>query len=256
MVVTREQLGSALLSDPTIRPRPGEQRRDAGETRLARADEIRVVTTRTSPSIPSLRAKRLVDVVVATSVLVLGLPIFVVIYLAVRLTSRGPAFYSCERVGRDGRPFRCLKFRTMVANADQSLLLILRESSALTQEFEQHFKLRRDPRVTRVGRVLRRISLDELPQFWNVLTGDMSVVGWRPVVSDEVPRYGNAFRLVSSLRPGITGLWQVSGRNDVSYDERVRLDVEYAMRPSLWADVSIMWRTAAQLLRWWDNGAY
>ncbi len=181
---------------------------------------------------------------------------FVVICLAVKLTSRGSAFYSCERIGRNGRPFRCLKFRTMVADADESLRLILRASPALTEEFERHFKLCRDPRVTRVGRVLRRISLDELPQFWNVLTGDMSVVGWRPIVTDEVPRYGDAFPFVSSLRPGITGLWQVSGRNDVSYDERVRLDVEYRTRPSLRADVSIMGRTVAQLLRWWDNGAY
>jgi lipopolysaccharide/colanic/teichoic acid biosynthesis glycosyltransferase len=149
-----------------------------------------------------------------------------------------------------------LKFRTMVADADESLRLILRESSALTEEFEQSFKLCRDPRVTRVGRVLRRISLDELPQFWNVLTGEMSVVGWRPIVSDEVARYGDVFPLVSSLRPGITGLWQVSGRNDVSYDERVRLDVEYRMRPSLQSDVSIMGRTIAQLLQWRTNGAY
>jgi lipopolysaccharide/colanic/teichoic acid biosynthesis glycosyltransferase len=132
----------------------------------------------------------------------------------------------------------------------------LRASPALTEEFERTFKLCRDPRVTPVGRVIRRISLDELPQFWNVLTGDMSVVGWRPIVSDEVPRYGEAFPLVSSLRPGITGLWQVSGRNDVSYDERVRLDVEYRMRPSLRADASIVWRTVKQQLRWWDNGAY
>jgi lipopolysaccharide/colanic/teichoic acid biosynthesis glycosyltransferase len=144
----------------------------------------------------------------------------------------------------------------MVADADRALLLMLRDSSALSEEFERGFKLCRDPRVTRVGRVLRRISFDELPQFWNVLTGDMSVVGWRPIVRDEIPRYGAAFPFVASLRPGLTGLWQVSGRNDVTYDERVRLDVEYRTRPSLWADLTIMWRTAVQQLRWWDNGAY
>ena len=226
------------------------------ESHSDRRNERRVVPTVPTPSTRFLRSKRVVDVIVATSVLVLGIPVFVVICLAVKLTSRGSAFYSCERVGRNGRPFRCLKFRTMVPNADESLRLILRESSALTEEFEQSFKLCRDPRVTRVGRVLRRISLDELPQFWNVLTGEMSVVGWRPIVSAEVARYGDAFPLVSSLRPGITGLWQVSGRNDVTYDERVRLDVEYRTRPSLQADVSIMWHTIRQLLRWWDNGAY
>jgi lipopolysaccharide/colanic/teichoic acid biosynthesis glycosyltransferase len=215
-----------------------------------------VIPTQSRPSTRFLRGKRLLDVVVATSVLVLASPVFVLIALAVKLTSRGPALYSCERLGRDGRPFRCLKFRTMVADADESLQRILRASSALTEEFERQFKLCRDPRVTRVGRVLRRISLDELPQFWNVLIGDMSVVGWRQIVSDEIPRYGSAFQFVSSLRPGITGLWQVSGRSDVTYDERVRLDVEYRMRPTLRSDVSIMWRTIKQLLRWWDNGAY
>jgi lipopolysaccharide/colanic/teichoic acid biosynthesis glycosyltransferase len=231
-----------------------DYRRHPGETRLAAGDDIRVV-----PRLPStgyLRGKRFLDVVIAASVLVLGSFVFVLIWLAVKLTSRGSAFYSCERVGRNGRRFRCLKFRTMVADADESLHAMLLASPALAEEFERGFKLGRDPRVTRVGRVLRRISLDELPQFWNVLTGDMSVVGWRPIVSQEVRRYGDAFLLVSSLRPGITGLWQVSGRNDVSYDERVRLDVEYRTRPSLRADVSIIWRTVTQLFRWWDNGAY
>jgi lipopolysaccharide/colanic/teichoic acid biosynthesis glycosyltransferase len=208
------------------------------------------------PSTRFLRTKRFLDVVVATSVLVLGIPVFVVIGLAVKLTSKGPALYRCERLGRNGRPFRCLKFRTMVADADRSLQLILSSSSALTAEFEQQFKLTHDPRVTAVGRVLRRTSLDELPQFWNVLTGDMSVVGWRPIVTDEVARYGDAFRLISSLRPGITGLWQVSGRSDVSYDERVRLDVEYRTRPTLRTDVSIMLRTVTQLVPWRNNGAY
>jgi lipopolysaccharide/colanic/teichoic acid biosynthesis glycosyltransferase len=219
-------------------------------------DGIRIVAARPMPSAYYLRGKRAVDVLVATAVLVLASPLFVMICLAVKLTSRGPAFYSCERIGRSGRRFRCLKFRTMVADADRSLHLVLSGSSALTEEFERTFKLCRDPRVTPVGRVLRRISLDELPQFWNVLTGDMSVVGWRPIVSDEMRRYGDVFPFVSSLRPGITGLWQVSGRNDVSYEERVRLDVEYRTRPRLRTDLAIMLRTVAQLLRWWDNGAY
>jgi lipopolysaccharide/colanic/teichoic acid biosynthesis glycosyltransferase len=209
-----------------------------------------------SPSPRFLRSKRCLDVVVATSVLVLASPVFVVIGLAVKLTSRGPMLYCCERVGRNGRPFRCLKFRTMVADADQSLHRILRSSAALSSEFDRQFKLCGDPRVTRVGRVLRRISLDELPQFWNVLAGDMSVVGWRPIVTDEIARYGDVFPFVSSLRPGITGLWQVSGRSNVSYDERVRLDVAYRTRPTLRADVSIMLRTVTQMLPWRDNGAY
>jgi lipopolysaccharide/colanic/teichoic acid biosynthesis glycosyltransferase len=215
---------------------------------------IRVVPP--SPPTRFLRGKRILDVTIASVVLVLGLPVFLVICLAVKLTSKGPALYSCERIGRYGRPFRCFKFRTMVVDADEALHRMLRSSAALMAEFERDFKLRRDPRVTPIGRVLRRISLDELPQFWNVLTGDMSVVGWRPIVADEIPRYGDAFPFVSSLRPGITGLWQVSGRNDVTYDERVRLDIEYRTRPALRSDVSIVFRTVTQLLRWWDNGAY
>ena len=217
---------------------------------------IRVAPRLPSPSTRFLRAKRVVDVMIASTVLVLGFPVFLVLCLAVKLTSKGPALYSCERIGRYGRPFRCLKFRTMVVDADEALHRVLHSSAALMEEFERDFKLRRDPRVTRIGRVLRRISLDELPQFWNVLTGDMSVVGWRPIVSDEIPRYGDAFPFVSSLRPGITGLWQVSGRNDVTYDERVRLDIEYRMRPTLRSDASIVLRTITRLLRWWDNGAY
>jgi len=249
VATTSEQLRSEFQSDPWIR-------RSLEAPRRAPGDELRVVPTVPSPSARYLRGKRVFDVVVAAAALVLALPLFVAIFLAVKLTSSGPAFYACERIGRNGRPFRCLKFRTMVADADKSLHLVLSGSAALMEEFERDFKLCRDPRVTRVGRVLRRVSLDELPQFWNVLTGDMSVVGWRPIVADEIRRYGDAFPLVASLRPGVTGLWQVSGRNNVSYDERVRLDVEYRTRPSLRADVSIVGRTVAQLLRWWDNGAY
>jgi lipopolysaccharide/colanic/teichoic acid biosynthesis glycosyltransferase len=249
VATTGEQLRSEFQSDLWIRPSPEVTRRAPG-------DDLRVVPTQPIPSARYLRSKRAFDIVVSAVVLVLALPLFVAIFLAVKLTSRGPAFYSCERIGRNGRPFRCLKFRTMVADADKSLHLVLSGSTALMQEFERDFKLCRDPRVTPVGRVLRRISLDELPQFWNVLTGDMSVVGWRPIVADEIRRYGDAFLLVASLRPGITGLWQVSGRNNVSYDERVRLDVAYRTRPSLHRDVSIVVRTVTQLVRWWDNGAY
>jgi lipopolysaccharide/colanic/teichoic acid biosynthesis glycosyltransferase len=182
-------------------------------------------------------------VLVATSVLVLASPLFLVICLAVKLTSRGPAFYSCERIGRNGRPFRCLKFRTMVADADESLHRILRASSALTEEFERHFKLCRDPRVTRVGRVLRRISLDELPQFWNVLKGEMSVVGPRPPIPAEVKQYKRWQRRRLSVKPGITCTWQVSGRNNVDFDRWMELDLEYIDNWSLWGDVRICLQT-------------
>jgi lipopolysaccharide/colanic/teichoic acid biosynthesis glycosyltransferase len=152
--------------------------------------------------------------------------------------------------------FRCYKFRTMVVGADQALRVVLLASPDLAREFEREFKLRRDPRVTLVGRFLRRTSLDELPQFWNVFKGDMSVVGWRPLVPDEIPRYGADFPLVAALRPGITGLWQVSGRNDVSYEERVQLDVRYAHEAGLARDLGILGRTVSQMARWSGNGAY
>ena len=168
--------------------------------------------------------------------------IYAIVALIIKRSSPGPVFYTQERMGLDGKSFTVWKFRSMPIDAeDVSGPVWARDD---------------DPRATAVGRWLRKTDVDELPQFWNVLTGDMSVVGWRPIVSDEVRRYGDAFPFVSSLRPGITGLWQVSGRNDVSYDERVRLDVDYRTRPRLRTDVSIMLRTVAQLVRWWDNGAY
>jgi len=203
-----------------------------------------------------LSYKRAVDVAVAGAVILVGAPVFALIYLVVVMTSRGPAIYACDRVGRDGVMFRCYKFRTMVVGADQALRVVLLASPELAREFEREFKLHRDPRVTLIGRFLRRTSLDELPQFWNVLRGDMSVVGWRPLVPDEIARYGEAFPLVAALRPGITGLWQVSGRNNVSYDERVRLDVRYAHEAGVLRDLGIMCRTVSQMARWSGNGAY
>jgi lipopolysaccharide/colanic/teichoic acid biosynthesis glycosyltransferase len=219
-------------------------------------DAFRVEYAHTRAPSRHLPYKRVLDMIVAALVMVLGAPLFALVYLAVVITSRGPAIYACNRVGRDGLMFRCYKFRTMVVGADQALRVVLLASPDLAAEFEREFKLRRDPRVTRLGRFLRRTSLDELPQFWNVMKGDMSVIGWRPLVPDEIPRYGEAFPVVAALRPGITGLWQVSGRNDVSYPERVELDVRYAHEAGLLLDVSILGRTVAQMARWSGNGAY
>jgi len=202
------------------------------------------------------RFKRTFDVAFTLFVMIAGAPLFALLYVAVAFTSRGPAIYAHERVGRDGRVFRCYKFRTMVVDADRALLSVLLASPELAREFENGFKLRHDPRLTRLGAFLRRTSLDELPQFWNVLRGEMSVVGWRPLVAEEVPRYGTAFPVVARLRPGITGLWQVSGRNDLSYAERVRLDVRYARDAGMKVDLAILARTVVQMLHWSGNGAY
>jgi lipopolysaccharide/colanic/teichoic acid biosynthesis glycosyltransferase len=173
------------------------------------------------------------------------------IALAIRLDSPGPLFFRQVRVGENGRLFTCWKFRSMYRDAERRKgeLIPLNEMSGAI------FKMRNDPRVTRVGRFLRRTSLDELPQFWNVLLGEMSLVGTRPPTPEEVTGYGHRHRKRICIKPGITGLWQVSGRNDIrDFDEVVRLDIEYIDQWSLWLDVKILMKTFRVLLA--RNGAY
>jgi Undecaprenyl-phosphate galactose phosphotransferase WbaP len=198
--------------------------------------------------------KRMTDVAVSTLALALTLPLLLAIAMAVRCTSRGPALFGHRRIGRHGRPFVAWKFRTMRADADVVLREHLARDPAARREWERDLKLRDDPRVTRVGRWLRRLSLDELPQLWNVLRGEMSVVGPRPIVEKEVGLYGETFRLLALVRPGITGLWQVSGRNDLGYEERVTLDRFYVRHWSTCLDVYILARTVVALLS--RRGAY
>jgi lipopolysaccharide/colanic/teichoic acid biosynthesis glycosyltransferase len=200
--------------------------------------------------------KRSGDILFSLTVLTLGSPVFLALALLVKITSRGPVFYVQQRVGRDYRSFGCIKFRTMRRDADRILSRLLSESPDLQEEFRNDFKLRNDPRITRLGRFLRRSSLDELPQFLNVLRGEMSVVGPRPIVKSELERYGNRMDEVLAVRPGLTGLWQVSGRNNLSYPERVRLDVRYARRRTLLMDLRIILRTIGVMLDPRDRGAY
>ena len=200
--------------------------------------------------------KRSGDILFSLTVLTLGSPVFLALALLVKITSRGPVFYVQQRVGRDYRSFGCIKFRTMRRDADRILSRLLSESPDLQEEFRNDFKLRNDPRITRLGRFLRRSSLDELPQFLNVLRGEMSVVGPRPIVRQELPRYGERMEEVLAVRPGLTGLWQVSGRNNLSYDERVALDLRYARHRSVWMDLSIIARTIGVILDPRDRGAY
>ncbi|NEQ26202.1 MAG: sugar transferase, partial [Microcoleus sp. SIO2G3] len=169
-------------------------------------------------------AKRLFDVIFALLVLILFLPIYLILALLIALSSPGPIFYVQERVGKNYKAFGCIKFRTMVKNADEILNDIMATSPQLRNEFEDNFKLKQDPRITVIGKFLRLTSLDEFPQFWNVLKGDMSVVGPRPLVPEELPKYGRHMDKVLTIRPGLTGLWQVSGRNDIPYDHRVQID--------------------------------
>lgn len=200
--------------------------------------------------------KRAGDIVFSLAVLSLGSPVFLAIGLLVKLSSRGPIFYVQQRVGRDHRSFGCIKFRTMRRDADKVLSSVLASSPDLQEEFRNDFKLRNDPRITRLGRLLRRSSLDELPQFLNVLRGEMSLVGPRPIVQQEVERYGDHMEEVLAVRPGLTGLWQVSGRNNLSYEERVALDLRYARHRNVLMDLRIIVKTVAVILDPRDRGAY
>jgi Undecaprenyl-phosphate galactose phosphotransferase WbaP len=181
-------------------------------------------------------------------------PLIGIIVLSIRLTSRGPAFYSQERIGCGGRTFRAWKFRSMVHDADWQLQVYLEQHPELREEWERDHKLKNDPRVTFVGRLLRRTSLDELPQLWNILCGEMSLVGPRPIVRAEVERYGERFPLFCKVRPGLSGLWQVSGRSDTSYVERVALDAYYVRNWSVWLDLVILARTMRVVVL--GKGAY
>lgn len=190
-------------------------------------------------------SKRALDLLLALAALLLAAPILIVVALAVRCSSPGPIVFRQTRVGRYGRPFTCLKFRTMVRDAHR----VLAEDPEFAAEFVTAYKLRRDCRVTRLGSILRKLSLDELPQLLNVIRGEMSLVGPRPVLADELrTKYGPDGAFVVSVRPGLTGLWQVSGRCATSYEERVQLDVSYVERRSLLFDLWIIVRTPIALL--------
>ena len=195
--------------------------------------------------------KRLFDLLFSGSVLLFGLPVLFAVGLAVKLTSKGPVFYRQERVGLDGRPFEMIKFRTMVVDADKMVdkLAAMNES-----EGGVLFKIRDDPRVTRVGKILRKYSIDELPQFINVLKRDMSVVGPRPPLANEVKSYDDHARKRLLVRPGITGLWQVSGRSDLSWEDSVRLDLFYVENWSMISDLIIAFKTVKAMLG--HSGAY
>ena len=192
--------------------------------------------------------KRTLDTGVALTALCLLLPLLLFIALLIWASDGHAPIFRHRRLGRNGRPFGCLKFRSMIANGDAVLAAHLAAHPEARAEWEATHKLTRDPRVTTLGQVLRKTSLDELPQLWNVLRGEMSLVGPRPIVQGEVVRYGTAFTLCFSVPPGVTGLWQVSGRSDTSYAERVALDLDYASRWSLRRDIAIMLRTVPAVL--------
>ena len=176
-------------------------------------------------------------------------PLLVYIAYRIKKEDPGPVFFAHTRIGKDGKPFPCFKFRSMVVNSQEMLQKYLVKNPAAREEWERDFKLKDDPRVTPIGKFLRSTSLDELPQIFNVLRGEMSLVGPRPVIQEELDKYyGETAKLYCTVKPGITGLWQVSGRSDIGYDERVALDATYIKYRSMWGDIVILWKTIGVVL--------
>jgi Undecaprenyl-phosphate galactose phosphotransferase WbaP len=198
--------------------------------------------------------KRTLDIVASLALLLLLVPVLLLICIAIKIDSAGPIFFGHLRYGRDGKAFRALKFRTMVADADRTLQNYLKLHPEYMREWQLDHKLKNDPRITRVGRWLRRYSLDELPQLINIVAGHMSLVGPRPIVQSEIARYATSYDLYTRVTPGLTGLWQVSGRNNTTYGERVAFDEYYIRNWSIWMDIYILTRTFTAVVN--AHGAY
>ena len=192
--------------------------------------------------------KRIFDLVVSLVAVIVLSPILLVITLAIRLEDRGPILYRAQRVGRGGKPITVYKFRSMRMNADRLEDMLTPEE---LEEYKKNFKLEHDPRITKVGAFLRKTSLDELPQLFNILSGTLSLVGPRPVLQEETELYGDKRNLLLSCKPGLTGLWQVSGRSNVTYENgrRQALELQYVSQRSLWLDIKILFWTVGAVVR-------
>ena len=215
---------------------------------MSQIDTVHVVSVGRPQRLWGRLAKRTLDVIGAALGLLFFAPVLLLVAAAVAISEGRPVIYAHSRVGRGGRRFDCLKFRTMARDSEARLAAHLVASPEARREWQETQKLEDDPRVGCLGRVLRRSSLDELPQLWNVLRGDMSLVGPRPVVEDEERFYGPHFEAYKSVRPGLTGAWQVSGRSDTSYEQRVALDVSYVRDGGLLVDMDIILRTVSVIL--------
>lgn len=187
--------------------------------------------------------KRVLDTLLSIIAFVFFLPLFIIVPILIKLTSSGPVFFRQKRLGRNGEPIYVWKFRSMYRDAEERLKILLESDSKARKEWSRHFKLDKDPRITPLGRFLRKTSLDEIPQLFNVIFGDMALIGPRPIVEEEVAYYGNSFKIFSSVKPGVTGLWQVSGRSNTDYAQRVALDTYYVLNWSPWMDLWILVRT-------------
>ena len=230
--------GATVLCSPDVRETSGAWNGDEWE-------QISLAVHRLSTNGVHYRwVKRLLDILIVCSFLPCLLPLLLIVAVIVRISSPGPILYRQRRIGRFGSEFELWKFRSMYVNSDEILRNHLQANDEAAREWAQSRKLKMDPRVTRLGNLLRRTSLDELPQFLNVLAGDMSLVGPRPIVSAEKAQYRDAYFFYASARPGLTGLWQVSGRSNLTYHQRVALDETYIRRWNLALDIQILWRTA------------
>ena len=200
--------------------------------------------------------KSFFDIFFSLIILILFSPFFLIISLLIKFSSRGPIFFLQKRIGKNNKPFYCIKFRTMHPEAQDMLENIMLNNEKLRKEFQETQKLKNDPRITVIGNFLRKTSLDEVPQFLNVIRKEMSIVGPRPIVDEEKHKYGNVFSKVISVNPGITGLWQVSGRNNLTYKKRIYLDELYVNNINLLMDIRIIIRTFGVILFPKDRGAY
>ena len=202
----------------------------------------------------SLFWKRFIDIFLLLLSSPLTIPVVLIVTLLIKVTSPGPVFYGHKRTGKNGKEFKCWKFRSMVIDADKQLEKILAENPEMRAEWEKDRKFTNDPRVTKIGKILRKTSIDEIPQFFNILTGEMSFVGPRPVTEPELAKYGKKAEFILSVKPGLSGMWQISGRSDTGYEERVTLDSYYIQNWSVWLDIWIIIKTVAVVLR--GKGAY
>ncbi len=200
--------------------------------------------------------KSFLDIFLALILSFIGLPFFLFISILIKLSSRGPIFFLQKRIGKNNKPFYCIKFRTMHPEAEDMLKKIMINNKKLREEFQETQKLKNDPRITVIGKFLRKTSLDEIPQFINVLKQEMSIVGPRPIVEEEKYKYGDVLPKVLSVNPGITGLWQVSGRNNLTYEKRVYLDELYVKNFNFLMDIRIIIRTFGVIFFPMDRGAY
>ncbi|MFP1133212.1 sugar transferase [Asticcacaulis sp. W401b] len=227
------------------------------QTSSEKRDNFRPVNTKIlsqSKNGKSFPFIRIADVIISLFALIFFLPVFALVGTVIKMQDGGPVLFSQSRIGHKGQEFQCYKFRSMVSNSDKALSDWLQINPFARVEWERDHKLKNDPRITKFGKFLRKTSIDELPQLWNVLKGDMSLVGPRPIVKSEISKYGKSFSFYCSVTPGVTGLWQVSGRNNVSYKRRVALDRLFAKKKSLGVYCKILIYTVPAVL--FQKGSY